>query len=656
MPAAKLAAKYVLENEVLKAEVVTRTFSVSVTDKKAGQVWRMSDEPFEEVIVERAGKVTKETLAGSQGTVARPLGQRGVLFEFPALRLRLLLTLEENRLSFELVPGEENERFQIHGASYPRAFKLSQDSACSLVVPFSQGLMLPGDWPEEVVFGNLWPFNDEKRMRTFAELFGMNVEWWTSRGPGYAPALESDMLMPWWGAVEKKGSVLAVLDEDSWADSFLKLDHPAGGPTGWNLLWLPTKGRLGYPRRVSFHFMKGGYVALAKAYRKLADSQGKGVTLAAKKEANPKLERLVGAAHTRIGFMRHSHQRYEHAVQHTFAEGADLIAQFRKKTGIEKVHVVAWSWQQRGHDIQYPDLVPPSPECGGPVEFDKLASRVQELGYAFGLGGDNYHDVALDSPLFDESMLLRFADGTVNRRNFWASGLTSMICISLALKYLRRNFEVGRTDYPSTRGLLETAHPDTYFLGNFISSYECYDPRHPMTRNTCWDAQREIFQYINDQGLLLHNEHPKDWAVPYFFMARTSQARKGVYGYNRSGEVIGVPVPLWSLVWHDSLVTGGDNFLLQLLNGAPPAISLEAVEDAKAVERTKLHARLQGAVMMDEMVDHRFASADRTVEESEFSSGVSVRIDRAEGTFRICGVPGIREEDQPAGEEGRSYW
>ena len=154
----------------------------------------------------------------------------------------------------------------------------------------------------------------------------------------------------------------------------------------------------------------------------------------------------------------------------------------------------------------------------------------------------------MDSPLLDEAMLLRYANGTTNRRNYWASGLTSLICTGMALKYLRANFEVGRTDYPATRGLLETAHPESYWIGNYISSYECYDDRHPITRGTCWDAQRRIFQYINDCGLVLSNEHPKDWAAPYFYMARTRQEREGVYGYDAEGDVLGVPVPLWSLV------------------------------------------------------------------------------------------------------------
>lgn len=656
MSTIEMAKSYVLENDRLRVEVATKTFSVNVADKETGQEWRMKDETFDEVVVERSGAVSKKTLAGSESIEARLMGKRGLLFDFRALRLQLLISLDGAELAFELIPGEENERFRIKGVCYPRAFELTKSGDCCLVVPFAQGVMIPGDWPEEAGFGEIWPFGDEERLRTFGELFNMDVEWWSSYRPGYAPALANNMLMPWWGAVERKGSVLIVLDEDSWADSYLIVEHPPAGPTSWRLLWLPSRGRMGYPRRVTYRFLKGDYVALAKGYRKVAESRGKCVTLAGKRERNPNMDKLVGAANMRVGFLRHSYQRFEHAVLLTFAKAAELIEDFHRRTGIEKLHIRCRSWQQHGHDIQYPDLVPPAPEAGGPVEFEKLASRARSLGYAFGLGGDNYHDVAADSPLFSESMLLRYADGSTNRRNFWASGLTSLICTSVALKYIRRNFEIGRTDYPATKGLLETARPDTYWIGNYVSSYECYDPRHPMTRNTCWDAQREIFSYITSKGLLLNNEHPKDWAAPYFYMARTRQARKGIYGYDRSGDVIGVPIPLWSLVHHDCLMTSGDNFLLQLMNGSPPTIALDAADDKELVARTRLHAAVQAAVMFDEMVTHEFTAEGYGSQRTEFSSGVSVWVDESKERFRVSGVAGVVEKEFDAGEIGKHYY
>ena len=38
------------------------------------------------------------------------------------------------------------------------------------------------------------------------------------------------------------------------------------------------------------------------------------------------------------------------------------------------------SWQRGGHDIFYPDLVPPAPDAGGQVEFDRMATAIQRMG------------------------------------------------------------------------------------------------------------------------------------------------------------------------------------------------------------------------------------------------------------------------------------
>lgn len=644
-----LPERFVLENDCLRVEVPTATLSLRVTDRRSGTLWRMSEESFDEVVLERDGVVTRHTLAGSDALHARPIGESALMMDFADYRLQLLLFLEEDALHIQLSPLGETHRFKIKGLVYPRRFELARSADAYLVLPFQSGLILPGDWPQAVSRGEVWPFEDEKRFRTYGELFGMEVDWWSSYRPGYAPALEPNLIMPWWGAVQEGGSFLALLDEECWADTHLLVDHPAGGPTGYRMLWLPCRGQMAYPRRITLRFFPGGdYVRLAREYRKVAEARGKCVSLRQKNDKNPTVGRLMGAANAILSFVHHDNRRFIHRVNLPFAEAAGVVEAFHQKTGIGRLHIHARSWQRGGHDIFYPDLVPPSPDAGGPVEFDRMVTALQKQGDLFCLSGDNYHDVALDSPLFEESMLLRYANGGTNRRNFWASGLTSMLCTDVALKYLRSNFEVGRTDYPATKGLLETAHPDTYWIGNYISSYECYDDRHPMTRNTCWDAQRRIFQYINDCGLLLNNEHPKDWAAPYFYMARTRQEREGVYGYDRSGDVLGVPVPLWSLVFHDCLITGGDYPLLQMMNGSPPSIDLQKYDDF-TVSRTKAHLRLHEAVGYESMVEHRFLSQDRRVQQTTFANGVAVRIDEATQRCKITGVDGIPEQEFDAG-------
>ena len=642
---ASLPARYVIENERLRAEVVTATFCIHVTDKASGVTWRMRDESYDEIILEQHGIISKHRLADSQKITVLPLGQQGLLLTFADFHLQLLVALDDYRLRIQLTPLEENDQFKIKGMVYPRPFQISQRPDAALVLPIAHGVMIPGDWGEEAFDSAPFPLAVTKRMQTFSELFDMNVEWWTSRGPQYSPAMETNLYMPWWGLVEKGGSCMALLDEDCWADSNLAISHPAGGPTRYHLLWLPSWGKLSYPRRVSFHFYVGGdYVSLAKEYRKIAEARGKCITLKQKNEKNPTMGRMIGAVNTTLSFLHHSLKRLEHRVNLPFADAAPLVKDFHQRTGVGRLHVHARGWQQRGHDIQYPDLVPPAPDCGGPVQFQKMSLAIQEMGDVFGLGGDNYHDVAMDSPLFDESMLLRFADGTTNRRNFWASGLTSMMCAGVALKYLRRNFEVGRTDYPYALGLLETARPQTYWIGNYISGYECYDPRHPHTRNTYWDAQRGIFQYINDCGLLLNNEHPKDWAVPYFYMTHTKRLRQGTYGYDAEEGPIAVPVPLWALVYHDCLLTRGDTVLMQLLNGSPPAVSMTE-RDEKTIALVKLHAKFHESIGMEAMVGHKFLSQDRSVEQTDFANGVTVQINSKTGRARIHNVAGIPESE-----------
>lgn len=646
---------YLIENERLRVEIPATTMSLRVIDKATGFPWQMSEESHDEVVMEEHGAIAIRTLADSQRLEVRQLGPAAILLEYADFRLQLLLVAEQNRLLIQITPLEENEQFRIKGLMYPRSFALSRSPESSLILPEQQGLMIPGDWPEEIEVGEIWPFDDEQRLRTFGELFDVDVNWWSSLRPGYSPSLFNRMLMPWWGGVDRGHSFLAVLDEECWPDSHLWVRNPRNGPPQVRLLWLPSWGRLSFPRRLTFHFYEGGdYVSLCKEYRKIAEDRGKCLTLRDKNEKNPTVGRLAGATNTTLRFLAHSHKQFHHEVLKTFTQGAETVEAFTQRTGLH-LHVAARSWQQRGHDIQYPDLVPPAPDCGGPVEFDAMAARIQKLGHVFGLGGDNYHDVSMESPLYDESMLLRFADGSTNRRNFWASGLTSMVCAATAMKYLRRNFEVGRTDYPDARGLLDTAHPDTYWIGNYVSSYECYDPRHPCTRTGYWEAQRDIFQYVNERGLLLNNEHPMDWAAPWFYMARTRQAREGVYGYDRSGDVIGVPVPLWSLVFHDCLITGGDDALLQMMNGSPGTIDLDQCTD-RIVERVRTHGKLHAAVCYEPMTGHAFESEDRTVQRAEFANGVAVTIDQARGQARIDGVSGVEGDPFEVVAPGKNFY
>ena len=175
---------YVLENEQLRAEVDASTTSIHVTDKAAGFTWRMREEAFDEVVLERRAEVTKHRLADSHAVRALPMGGKALLMTFSDFRLQLLIALEDHQLHVQLTPLEENDSFKIKGVVYPRPFHLSQTPDACLVLPFQHGLFIPGDWPAEAYSPEPFPMAVSQRMRTYSELFGTNVEWWSSRGAG----------------------------------------------------------------------------------------------------------------------------------------------------------------------------------------------------------------------------------------------------------------------------------------------------------------------------------------------------------------------------------------------------------------------------------------------------------------------------------------
>ena len=248
-------------------------------------------------------------------------------------------------------------------------------------------------------------------------------------------------------------------------------------------------------------------------------------------------------------------------------------------------------------------------------------------------------------------MLLTWYDhsrGKYLRRSTWAAGVNSFICPRWAIRFLRRNFEVGRTDYPSVHGLLNIAHPDQYFLGNYVPNWEFYDPRHPLTRNETRQAVEEVLQYFRDKRILLSIEHYIDWAVPYLFSARTRAVHRGVYGRNRTGSALSIPIPLCQLVFHDCTYVTGDNYLYSLLWGAQASLSLPVPEEQGMIDDALLLAKLHRAVGWDEMVDHRFLTEDYQVQETTFSSGAKVWVDFNKLQFRITGVPGIESDIRQA--------
>ena len=639
-----------LRSKDLQATLDLSTMSLDVRHLPAKVTWRMSRQGSREFVYEKNGEIHEVSLADSRQKMVTRLGERAVLVSLADFHLDILIWIdsETENLFFKLIPLEEDHQFKIKGVIYPRPFEVPIRSDCYSFFTWHQGFMIPGNWDRKLNMNNPIQFDDEARVKLWGELMQRPANWWECQDR-LEPTILHHTKLGCFGAVQPRSGFLATIDDNCRMDTWMSVRHIPGKHTSYRIYWRPTMGKFGYPRIISYHFEKDAdYVNLIKYYRKYFKKLGYLKTLAEKNRENPQVEKLKGAVNLRARISRHDKRTFTHEVYHTFHQVGKLVEEFREKVGADRASISLSGWQRYGHDQEYPDIMPPMSYAGGPLGLDSLATKVQKMGYVFGLATDNYYDITLDAASFDEEVTLKDSRGKYYRRSTWAAGVNSFICPRWAIRFLRRNFEVGRTDYPAVYGLLKTAHPDLYFLGNYVPNWECYDSRHPLTRNETRGVVKEILQYFRDKEILLSIEHFIDWAVPYLVSARTRAVHRGVYGRNRTGPALSIPIPLWQLVFHDCAYVTGDNYLYSLLWGAPASLSLPVPEDKRRIEDALLLAKLHRAVGWDEMVDHRFLTEDYQVQETTFSSGAKVWVDFNKLQFRITGVPGIEQDIRQA--------
>ncbi|MFC2076928.1 DUF5696 domain-containing protein [candidate division KSB1 bacterium] len=624
-------------------EAVLDPAAMTVDVKHGGVTWTMSRDGAREFVYEQDGVIHEVSLADSKDKTITRLGESSVLVGLNDFRLEVLIWIdgESGELCFKLIPGEEDHQYTIKGVIYPRMFLVPKKRDSYSFFSWHQGFMIPGDWDQEVDYNNPAQFDNEARAKQWGELMARPQAWWETQDR-IQPTIIHHNKMGCFGAVQPRSGFIGIIDDACRMDSWMHVKHTPGEHTFYRLLWRPTMGKFSYPRIVRYHFEKdAGYVGLVKQYRKYYDRLGYSKTLAQKNDENPKVEKLRGAINLGTRVSSHDKRNFTHEVYNTFHDIGLQMEEFKDKVGYDRASVAFTGWQRYGHDQEYPDIMPPMMYAGGPLGLDSLATKVQGMGYIFSLRTDNYYDITLDSASFDEEVTIKDQRGKYPKRSTWAAGVNSFLCTRWAIRFLKRNFEVGRTDYPPVLGLLATAHPDYYWLGNYVSNWECYDPRHPLSRNENREALTDIFKYFQELGVLLSIEHFIDWSLPYLVGVRTRAVHRGVYGLNRTGRTISIPLPLWQLAFHDCAYVTGDNYLYALLWGARSDLRLPVPSDQRRIDDALLLAKLHRAVGWDKMTDHKFLSDDFSVQETAFSSGARVWVDFENSRFKITGVPGI---------------
>lgn len=528
---------------------------------------------------------------------------------------------------FEWIPVCE-EGLQVKRVYWPGAMAFEEKRKdWYTLLNYQQGLLIPNTWETE-----LGPI-------VFDGFFGT-----------------AGAYMPWFGQI-KEGEGCLALCTTPWNAGY-QAEHPAGGPyTHVNVYFEPSLGRMEYRRVMRYTLMSHcDYNDMCKVYRTYVNEQGNLRTLREKAAKVPVIDRLIGSGFVHTGiktqvcensdfFDPEQPDKNNHLT--TFAAREAQMREIHE-AGAKKVYLHLDGWAQPGYDNQHPDYTPACEEAGGWAGMKSLADTMHELGYLFGIH-DQYRDFYLSSQSFDEDYACRLMDGTIPRHQRWAGGPQSYLCGTQAPYYVKRNFEVLRENQIE----LDCAYLDVFTCNE---GDECNNPRHRMSRRECYEARNHCFDYLMSRGILPSSEEVNDWCVPsmvfchyapYDFMLRKPGSPK-----------FGVPVPLFNLVFHDSLIEpwmmdqvseDEDYMLYAVLNGGAPyllrdgaypnfdgsfeTMGLGLKEDIK---RCDVVCELHEKVAKCEMVRHELVDGEYTVQRTVFADGTSVTVDFGKQTYEIA--------------------
>jgi len=319
-----------------------------------------------------------------------------------------------------------------------------------------------------------------------------------------------------------------------------------------------------------------------------------------------------------------------------------------KAKGVERFNLVLTGWPRLGYDRQHPDVLPPAPEAGGYEGLKRLADTCAELGYLFTLH-DQYRDYYVDAPSFNADFAVHeedaagrptlfpgtrfgsFKEGPLSFLTAWDGGKQTYLNAGFMLGHVKKNYA----------GLF--AHgirPDGSYLDVFgyVPPDQDFNPAHPTTRTAAKRAMAGVFRWAREHLGVVGTEAGCDWTAPFADYASPLGPGKA-----------GIPVPLFSLVYHDAVMvqysptTGGGearmnrddrpNWLYGMLNAGPPRVDLRTLDRSReAVDQmTALHRR----VALLAMTNHEFLDASHNRERTTFADGTTVTADWAARTVRV---------------------
>jgi hypothetical protein len=445
-------------------------------------------------------------------------------------------------------------------------------------------------------------------------------------------------------------------------ESTAKAWREVGGLVLQQIVWTPNKGSFDRPYHVTWSFSdKGGYVSLARRYRQFFAEAGLHRTLREKAAENPAVNNITGAP-------------MFWAIAHSPAE-AKMTADCLKSNGVDRCLFALGANLPESKREELADTI----------------RHARSLGYEV-YRYDNYRDAFRKGGHVHQNNTEAWPDMIVRRENgsmVQAFGTNSgVVCSQFYLPLARKNFDQEFRDYDYTARFIDCVGSCGFNEG------VCYDPRHPSTTS---DTRRERIALLNEvtrRGKLVGTECSVDYVIPYahWFEGATTLVSwhdkfppppdpTAVKSVNNTPEDVTAHyreigklkfndtapdrvslstkyrIPFYSLCHHDEVIVtwrwedGMDcppvywrkKILWSVLYGAPPMYRMYASGVTKWQKQIGETQRTVSdwvrQIAFDAMLDHAFLTADRSVQQTTFSSGRGVIVNFGAKPYTIAGGP-----------------
>ncbi|MDR1191925.1 MAG: glycoside hydrolase [Verrucomicrobiales bacterium] len=471
--------------------------------------------------------------------------------------------------------------------------------------------------------GIAWPVDDPA-----TELF---------RLPTYSGG--SGLCMAFWGVADAggRGHLSIIETPDDAALRLIRSDGRLHAAAEWDA----QRGELGYPRRLRWVFFNaGGHVAMAKRYRAHAQRAGLVKTLAEKRRANADLDRLVGAVN----------------VWSLLGDPVGTVNTLRA-LGVERI---LWSNGESAEHTRALNRLDVLTGCYDVYQDIMNPALYPRLAYV----DPHWIPAAWPDGLIQDASGRPIPGWEIADQDGRTMHPCGVLCDTLAPDHARHRIRAEQRAIPRRARFIDTTTASPW--------REDYHPAHPMTRGDSRRWRVELLRTVSEElGLVTGSETGHDAAVPHvaYFEGMMSLNPYRVPDAGREMQRLWheVPprvakyqlgheyrLPLWELVYHDCVIAHwywGDynnklpalwdrRDLFNILYGTPPVFFLTREQWPAQQERFAQSYRdiapVAHATAYSEMLDHRYLTSDRAVQQTVFANGTVVTVNFGDQPYQAA--------------------